>query len=378
MAKQSKKIEAPANTSIGREMEAKAVKLGAKLNDALMSEIDRLNTAKQDWEGGAFVVMFRLTAMMTKEEKAELPDPKEDSGNNPAIYKVAVKRISDKGKVTETWKELNYYKELVLNMPGITAKSQLKDQIERSLGDSEKVNKDGIPSHILDWSVDYRRAMIKKLQNEINGAVSAVTAAFGLYFQLKAFNQNLSHVAATPVWAIGPDGKPMDGQDGRGYKVEATTNPIIIRTTVRERDQIDVKMVGISQFLKYDVKKIVELGGTYAAVEETAKRAKPTETQGAAGGTGNAQDQSRPIAINTPDTANARAMDLYEYLTRSLEATNNADWQSMQRSLNSKDSDVDFLAWRGLLRIANMLVGSPKDDTRHKALLKEMADSEAA
>lgn len=375
MAKRTK-IVAPDNQTIGLEMQRKAVALAQVINEPLMAEIDILNKAHHDWEGGAFTVMHRLTSIMKPEELDNLPVPGSDSGNNPARYLVPITKISPKGKRSEEWKERDYYVDLALNLPGVVLKQKLKDQLERANG-SDSVNKSDIPANVLDWDIDYRASLAIKLQQEIDGAVRAVTQAFGLYFQLKAFNTELQHVSATPIWALGPDGMPLNGANGRAMKVENTKKPIVIRSTIEGREMTDRKEVSIGTFLKYNVAKAAENnGGTYQAVMNTIARDKPEEQSGHAGGTGNAQDQSRPQAINTPETASARVMDVYVFLDEAIKSKDKANWQKIKKSLQGEDSDEDFLAWRGLLHYAKLLVGSPADDKRYKELTADMDDED--
>lgn len=380
MAKQAKKvIAAPENKTIGLAMEQKAATLAQRLNEPLMSEIDTINKAKQEYEGGSFAVMFRLAAILTPEEQAALPDPKSDTGNNPAKYLVPVRQISSKG-TKEVWKERYYYKELTLNLPGVVAKTKMKDQLERlnrAMKD-DSVNTADIPQSFKDWAIDFRNAQIQKLTNEVNVAVRSVVAAFELFFQLRRFNTELAHVSASPIFAIGPDSKPMDGQEGRPFKVESTTTPIVIRSTVPGREFVDVKMVSVGSFLKYDVKKAKETnGGTYESVMATVSREKPEEQSGHVSGTGNAQDQSRPQSVNTADTAIARICDVHEFFDRIAREKTKAEWEQLEKELHGAGSDEAFLAAREVCIYLNRLVGSPRDDLRYKELTSAAASDAA-
>lgn len=374
MAKREK-ITAPENKEQGLMMQRSAAELAQKINDQLIGDLDMLNKAQADWEGGAFTVMHRITQIMTEEQISNLPDPKSETGNNPAHYLVPITKISPKGKRSEEWKKKYYYSDLALSLPGIVAKVQLKSQLERANG-NDSVNKSDIPAEIMNLDLDYRASKARKLQTEIDGAVRNVKLAFELYHQLKKFG-DLEWVECVPIWAIGPDGKQLNGAGGRPMVVESTKFPIVIRSTVDGREMTDRKEVAISTFLKYDTAKASETnGGTYEAVMNTVKREKPEEQTGHVSGTGNAQDQSRPQAINTADTANARVMDVYEFLHRSLTAKDKADWEALKKSVHEAGSDESFLSWRGVLHYARLLVGSPKDDARYNKLVSEMDDDE--
>jgi hypothetical protein len=364
------KIEKPVNPEIGKAMEANAVELAHVLDAALMQEIDRLNAAQQEWEGGKFVVMHRLTSAMTPAQLKALPDPKADTGNNPAHYVVEVIRITDKGERKSEWKKKYYYDELTLNLPGIVAKNKLIGQIERSLGDDEKVNKSDIPDHIMNWSPDYRRNKMKQLQTEVNNAITSVTGAFELFHQFRKMGE-LTNVDAFPVYAIGEDGKECDGLEGRPFRVEASKTPIVLASTVKSRVLIDRKMVSIGQFLRYDLDKArEENGGTYDSVLATVKKQKPEE-QGAETVIGNAQDQSRPQSIKTPDTFGARLVDVGEYLTASAEDKSHAAWEAIDKYLHADGNDEAFMSACEVHALLGTLIGSPKDQAKYQGLIAE-------
>lgn len=374
MAKKPK-LQAPEDKTIGLAMQANAVKVAQQINDPLMLDINRLVAAKQEYEGGPFTVMHTLTSIMSEQQLNALPDPKADTGNNPAKYLVPITRLNSKGKHTEEWKQRDYYEELALNLPGVVEKARMRAMLERANG-PDTVNKADIPASIMDWDPDYRAAQAGKLNNEIEAAKRSVSQAFKLFFQLKKFNTELQHVEAMPMWALGQDGMPLNGAAGRIMQVENVKKPIIVRSTIDGRQRKDYSEVSISAFLDYDVEKASETnGGTYQSVIATTARDKPTETSGHISGTGNAQDQSRPQAVKTPDTANARALDLYVYVDEAIKDKDKAAWQSLKKSVNSDDSDTEFMAWRGLLHYAKLLVGSPEDDKRFAKLT---ADMEAA
>jgi hypothetical protein len=369
MAKKAKLV-APERPEIGEAMAQSANVLAQEINNPLMVDIELLNKAKQDWEGGPFVVLNRLTSIMSKEKLDALPDPKSDTGNNPAKYLLKKVRTNSKGKTVVEWKEHYYYSDLALSLPGIVAKQQQKLQLERSL--DKQANQDGVPVNYRDMSIEYRNALITKLNGEISGAVRSVSLAFELLFQLKHFNEDLDTVYAKPIYAMGSDGKLMDGQDGRPFQVEATKQPIFICTTIEERKGLDYDYLSIGRFLDIDIPKAIENGGTYGAAMHTITRQKPTDNV-----PGNAQDQSRPQAINTADTAIARIVDVAEYTTRAMEARDKAAWEQLKKELSGAGSDEAFLSARDLLQALTVLVGSPADAARDAKIRGEQ-DEEAA
>src|SRR5712664_2235909 len=74
----------------GEAMEKKAREWANREGANLAPILDRLIKSKQDWEGGQFEVMFKLTSNMTAEQMAELPVPGSETGTNPDYYKVPV------------------------------------------------------------------------------------------------------------------------------------------------------------------------------------------------------------------------------------------------------------------------------------------------
>lgn len=348
--------------SIGRAQDRAASVLADVLSPILMSTLDDLSAHKQAWEGGAFEVMYKATSGLTEEQRDALPDPKAKTGNNPAWYYAPVLN-TDTNK--ETIKEHYFYRVMVNAMPGIIAKKRRIEMLERSMKSADKVNTSDIPQEVKDTAVAYRQAEVSKLGGEITNAVSATVSAFELYFQLKAF-EGLKNVEAIVINAIGKDGELMDGQDGRPFQVENTKTPIIVQSTVKGRQGIDTKRVGIGTFKKYDVPKATENGGTFAALEKTLEREQPNAPPiGAAA----------PQNVKTADTFFARMTDVHSYMDDAWTAKDKAQFEAVRKG--AKDSDDYFTSLFAIRTMLNDIVGSPQDVARYAEVMAKAKAAEA-
>src|SRR5258708_1580193 len=97
---------------IGAAMFANAQQTASEC-EWLTSTVEAIAKAREDYEGGPFVVMYKVMAEMSQEKIDALPDPDVDSGNNPGQFKT--RTVNSKGKpVVKTW---NYYYVLTTGLP---------------------------------------------------------------------------------------------------------------------------------------------------------------------------------------------------------------------------------------------------------------------
>jgi hypothetical protein len=369
MAKREKIVLDAAQKSIGRTMDALAATYSSDVAGLAMPEVDRLVKARQDWEGGAFAVMYKVTSQLPPQLLAALPDPKADSGMKPAHYWSVV--IRDNKEVP---KEHYWYEELVLNFPAIRDKGKRIDQLKRSMGDPLKVNQSDIGADIKNMSHDYRNGEIARLTKEISGAVQKVSNAFELYWQFQRMAE-LPHVTCYPIYRQGPDNKPMDGLDGRAFEVEPTQVPIVIKSTVAGREDIDKVQVSIGSFLRFDVDKAKEQGGTYQALIDTAKREKKTDEQG----NGQANAQSATQLIRSTETALARVLDLYEFADFAWSEKDDKHIDGIRKALNGAGSNDAFTAVMGLKKfLEEVCPDSPRNTARYQELINADGTAKAA
>lgn len=360
MAKKAK-IEAPENKTLGISMNRLASTTAVKIEPFISTELDQLSTAREYWEGGKFAVMYAIKAHMTPEQIAELPDPKSKTGNNPAHYQI--EKFRD-GKSTG-WKPVYFYKQLALELPGVAAMGKRIDQMVRSMQNPEKVFTGDIGQDIKDMSLDYRVGQIKKLERRIANAVSNVEGAFELHHQIALFD-TLKHVDYDIVYALNEKGEPLDGKDGRGFEVEATQVPIVIYSTVEGRQDKDRLPVSVGGFLRYDIEKAKEQGGTYQALLNTVKREKPDDAPPQSGA-----GQQAPQRVNTPDTFFARMTDCAEFIDKAWSEKTDALQEACLNAVHGAGSDDAFTAARQTYEFLRTLVGGPKDDIRWQSYINE-------
>ncbi len=297
----SKPNTPPAIVADGEAMEKKAREWATREGAGLAPILDRLIKSKQDWEGGQFEVMFKLTSNMTAEQMADLPVPGSETG-----------------------------------------------QLRLSLGDPAKVNQSAIPADIKDMIPDYRWAEISRLEGEIEASSKKVIEAFELMFQYQAVNA-LEGVTVELLYALGPKGELLDGEEGRARVIENTKTPIVVTTTLEKRKAIDTKRMGVGSFKKLDVPKATEGGGTYASLMKTIEREpKKPGTPG--------QAVALPQNIKTVDTFEARIVDVHSYLDEAWSDTKQAEFGAILQRLNSKNGNLLLLSLTDIRNIINDLL----------------------
>lgn len=314
----------PMAFDIGERMEKAAKAFGTAKSELLGGTIAVIAKAKQDYEGGPFAVLFKLTASLTEAEADALPEPGQESGNNPAIYKVKV--IGDKGKTRSA--EHNYYNIVSDTLACNVAKSERINLLEISLGDPAKVNMASVPQDIKDMEVNYRHAEIARLKGELATSRKCVNDAFDLMFQIRVIN-SLPGVTASPLFAVSPDGQLQDGEDDRPAVVENTKTPMIVTTTVEGRKSIDVSRMSVASFKKLNAAKARENGGTYAALLKTVERG--TKTPGGTDTGGN-----KPDLIATADKFQARVTDLHSYMDKVWSDKDKAAYNDLLKTLGPR------------------------------------------
>jgi hypothetical protein len=353
------------DTSAGEAQHRFAAQIAEEIDPAASPIIQHLTDIKAEYEGGPFLVLHNILKTMEDTTVERLPKPHSDTGNNPAIYKL--KRRSGKNEKLVT---IDFYNEGITDqLPSVIRALREKDQLSRSLADPNKVNQSDIPKEMLDLQIETRMARIKKLGTLVSTARRNVKAAFEFFFQKQAIDE-LKTVTMSLVMGI-ENGMECDGEDGRPYRVEETSTPIVLTTTMPNRTKVDTKMLSLTSFNKIDVEKAKESpgGATYHALLNTIAKGADGENTATGG-----------VAINTVETFFNSANDISEYLHRCLESTSdNAAWQSIAKAVSGKDKSGEALKqanerfynlkyiWNNLQSI----VGDPVSDVRFEAYLNE-------
>lgn len=362
----------PHQYEIGAAMFANAQELASQ-SDWLSSTINVIAKAKQDYEGGPFAVMFKVMDKMPAEKIEALPDPDAETGNNPGKFKV--RTVGNNGKPVV--KEFKYYYVLSDKLPGNIAKQQRIDMLELSMKDPVQFNVSSVPQDIKDMDIERRKAEISRLNGELSTSRTNVLAAFELLFHIRAVNA-LAGVTCSVLYAIGADGKLLDGEDGRECVVENTKQPIIITTTVEGRKGKDTTQISVGSFKKLRPDVAREKGGTYSALIDSA----PTVKRGTKGEATDSTGGSKPERIATNDTLYARMVDVHDYLDDISSDTKQTNYSAILGLLNKKEGSEDMLVTFTEVRdfLTGILNKTYKAGERYQAitLRKAEAESEAA
>jgi len=371
----NKKIEAPAiveqvNTQIGENQEARAIAFAATQSEALGETLARIAKARQDYEGGPFAVLFKVSASMTEEQIENLPNPDSETGNNPAKYKIRIEGGKDgKGRLVDHY----YYDVVSDNLACNVARRQRIDMLNLSLGDPTKVNMSAVPQDIQDMPVIRRGAEVSKLEGELTTSRKNVNEAFELLFQIRAVNE-CAGVTANVLYALDEHGKERNGENDNGpAEVENTRTPIVITTTVEGRKAIDTTRMGVTSFKKLRPELAKERGGTYRAVLDSA----PVKKKGANGENKNSQDQSKPQAINTLETFETRLTDLHQYLDAIYSDSKQEVYGALLKKMNAKTGNENLLSSITDIRnICNdILAKTYKAGERYQAIIAKEAEA---
>lgn len=342
--------------------EASALAFAAAIGNALDSDITRIGEVAVELAGGPFKVMFHVIDVVPDEVLASLPNHLDDTGNNPRFYKTKKKNADGKEKMTDR----DYYNVIADSLPSIVNREARRELLGKSMKDPTKYNLSDVPKDISDMPHHLRHAEIARLTREISQGKKAVREALELFSQFNLF-QSLSGVTCDFIWAVNAKGEEMDGSTkDRPKTIHNTTTPIVITTKLERRQSIDTTRVGVSGFLKFDVKKALEQGGSWDALMATIKREKKEKDK-------NGADNAK--LIRTPDTAAQSFTDLAEYFTTIQDQSTKADWEALKKSLHGPGSDDAFYNASVMFATLEQLVGDPKSKVRFQKLF---ADREQA
>jgi hypothetical protein len=366
MAKKAKEFVPSNIVDIGEAMEKRATELASLIDTHVSGVIHDLAEHKREYQGGPFVVMNNVLTWLTEKDYDldSLPDPKSDAGNNPANYKIKVD-----GKNGVRYKDVYFYDEIANKLPSILVIDDRIDLLNRSMAkDKSKVKTDDIPSDVLQTPIYNRMAEVRRLSQQKTVARANVSTAFELYHQLKKFGE-LDTVSVEIVYALDNSGKPCDGEEGRPFKVEKINSPIIVRSTVKGRQDEDKGQYSVASFLKFDVAKAMEApgGATFHSLEQTLAKGTTTTTPTA------------QVAVNTLQTFVTRLNDESDYLHRIIEATDKAGWEALKRLANADTEEGKLFLYNLSYLVHNLrpIADDPRNQVKFQAMVNER-DNKAA
>jgi hypothetical protein len=357
----------PSVYQIGEVMELKAQEIAAKC-DFLMPTINRLAAIKQEYEGGPFAVYFKVVDKMDAETLAELPDPNDDTGNNPGIYHIRV--VNAKGK--PVIKDRHFYKVMSDRIPGNVAKQQRIDMLELSMKDPVQFNLSTVPQDIKDMDKDRRKSEIARLQGELSTSRTNIVAAFELAFKITAVD-HLKGVTCEIMYAVNDKGELMDGSDDQHPKtVENTKTPIVITTTVKGREAKDTTQLSLKSFKALRPAVAVEKGGSYQALVDSPVEHPRGKGEDEPGG-------NKPEIINTNDTFIARLVDMHQYVDAIMSDPKQTNWTGLIKLINGAGSDDLLVTVTDLhAALGEWLAKTHKAGPRYQDIVVKRAEAEAA
>jgi hypothetical protein len=341
----------------GHNHEASALALAQTIGHALDNDLAVLAKAKADYEGGPFVVMFNLFSRLTAEQQAAIPDHETETGNNPRFYKTKVMKEDGKEKVTDR----DYYKVMAHGLPDVIAKKARIELLGRSMKDPTTFNLADIPQDIKDMPLHRRHAEMTKLASAISTAEKNVVSAMELRSQIERFN-GLSGVSFGLLYKLDDKGAELDGSNGVMPVIDDTKRPIIITTKLERRMSIDTNRFSVSSFMRFNVPKAIEQGGSWDALLATVKKEKKEKDK-------NGADNAK--LIRTPDTASQTMTDFADYLTFCQDDRTKAAWEAFTKSLHGAGSDDAFMNACLIQQALTLAVGDPKSQVRYQKLFSD-------
>jgi len=310
----------------GDALADRAFNLGASVGEASEAAFLLMVKGKEDWEGGPFRVMFGLQNDLSSEQIAELARPGEENGNNPDEFSVS--KEDKKGKITRV--KSNFYTQFARGTPASQNMAARVEWCERA-GDLKAI-KDDIPADIIELAKDTHRleTHIAFLKRRILDMPKAYRKAAELMFQFEAVKA-YPGVDAEPVWAQGKS--PDQIKDGELPEVEnSPLNVMVWLIPDAGKPVMRSKKMTKSEFLRLNVKRAIEKGGTFNSLLDTAVTKK-------APGSGSNSDNGDGFVIKTMDKGLAVLAEFHRWSEEIGEAKDKAEIGKLYKLMNAKDND---------------------------------------
>jgi hypothetical protein len=321
--------------------------LGAKAGKNTDAAIGLVCKAKEDWEGGPFKVLFGLKMDFTDEQLDEFAVPDSDTGNNPDEFKVYKEDAKGKRKLVQS----NFYVNFADGTPaGQTLLSRI-EWTERA-GDKNMI-KDDIPDDIRDMSSDERDVHLKFLNGRRGTIRKAYKKAMALYFKNAEVNA-YPGVKCEPIWVKGKAPEDVDMDKGELPEVENTPEPIRV-WLIPDKDKngnprpiAKHETFSISAFLRLNIGKAIEKGGTFQSLIESGA------TKKAPGGGANSNNGDG-FVVKTLEKGVAVIAELHRWMEEITTASDKVEIGKLYKLLNTKDNDeliVAVVELRNALNVA--------------------------
>lgn len=296
---------------------AKALSYAAKTGTAIDLIAVTTSDAKEVFKGGPIALMFAIKQNMSEEDIDGLPlpgsrwnQPVGIGNNNPDIFK-----WSDPSKPDAKEKEVSFYVVWSDNTP--EGKRVVTELEWCSRIGQPNMNVDDIPQ---SWRDKYDNAQkIGQRKLYLDGRRGTVRKqykdAIRLIWQVDMVNE-----------LDGCEAVMVHTEDGKGYEKE-----ILVRE--KRADGLPArkwKYYNVDAFLKLQPAKAAEQGGSYAALEATAKRAPQTPPAGKVPALN---------SVQTPETMATVAAPFASYLDKAFSDKKGQDYAALLRHLTG-DSGV--------------------------------------
>jgi hypothetical protein len=345
----------------GQAQDRWAMELASNIDADASPTLMHLANIRREYEGGPFVVMHNVLDRMDQDTVDRLPRPRTETGNNPAWYKLT-KVVGKKVKVDKVY----FYDRVAEQLPTVKALLDRKSKLERSL--DKDANHEDIGKEIFDIAKVSREGEIGKIKDTIRTAKNNVGKAFELFFQLKSAYE-YKGITIDVTYAYGPDGKLMDGKEGRPFKVDDIKAPIRLCTTDKGRQATDYDDFTVGSFLSLNFDKATEEGETWNSLISTL----PKKGTGAP-----AETPTVGVNIRTVDKFVTIFNDVSEYLHRALESTDKAALDAIMKYAEKLDEEGDMffynLAYVHEFLEGQIRVADPRGEVRYQALVNKFSD----
>jgi len=329
----------------GDALSANAAKLATLVGDECNSVIKQMADAKEVLDLGQFRLLFALQSDFDQEVLDGFPVPDSEEGNNPDHFKAD--KIGADGKVTKAW--TTFY---TIFADGTKAGTEINSTIEMIKRlDVANAMKDDIPQSLRDLDPHERVNALNYWTGRRNTLRQAYKKAMKLYFQFAAVN-NFPGVKAEPMWM---EGRGPDDNHADGLEIENTTKPI--QVWIPSTDGKPIKKweaLSVGAFMKLNVKKAIEKGGTFQALIDSGivPKAKP--------GTGSKSDNpnAKAVTIATLPTLRDVFAEVHRFVTTIQDDKTHAEYGKLLKMVNEKDNDEEVTA---IVELSNFLNQVRKD-----------------
>lgn len=336
----------------GDALAADAKAMGAKAGDASDSAFTLVVKAKEDWQGGPFKVLFGLQADFTQEQLDTFPIPGNEEGNNPDVF-----YINKEGAKKPV--KSSFYAQFC---DGTPAGQRLLERLEwvKRAGEANMVKTD-IPSDIMDMSPEQRDTHQYFLEGRRVTIRGAIKKALELYQQFEAVKGYNTLIVCEPLWVAGKSPDDVDYSKGELPEVENTTKPIRIAQVDAKGFPVKYDFLSIGAFLKLNVNKATEKGGTFRSLLDSGATKK-------AAGSGSTTNDGDGIVIKTTDRGVAIMAELHRWADEIHGAKDQVEYGKLLKMFNTKDNDELIVAAVELRNFLSDILAATHGDAKYTKL----------